>query len=627
MSAARFGESFSPIPESRVHILDKETEMPSYVDFGRSVRKLLRSSVEGVDYNQRENWPECPKNLKNIEDLLESAKIAVADHWQKTSAEILGQKFSEWLSQIPDDKKNQPIRRLLQNPESLDEKIKIYQLGELEGLRTALPDAWRTLVMLSSERQLATLSLLRYWIKEGLTDSDAQNMGTSKPELEIMLDAGGILGKYADHAYVKQIEMADQPGGTAKSRLSSEPGGEFVYEDKSSGQMIRRAYAEVFPGEWPRIIRGLGFVQEKVQKLLAESKLPESYALLPDYLKTLIDLYSSTETSPEKLKAMHDEVDRQMTALARAGCPMMFLVGATSGVTGDAEKVDVDLRLGIITEGLKAFDKEIDAHTQIAQKMVDQNRQALDKKDFKVPRLILNDQPLAFGANLQYFTPAESGEVSMVSHVNVNNEVARVNHPPLIKRLFPEKAKTLSLPEHMRAINDDTSRHEISHNVMSTEDEAVEGRIGTGNPADVLEELKAETVSMILSRERQKQLPKEKRADFAQEQFFTKVIVVADYLANKSKDPKGDGYKYYYAGLAMLDKLLSSGLLVADGDGYRITDPQQGMTVMSQMGEDILKRFYTNPEATPDHVKEYLQALKKREQDPEIKKFISKLKG
>lgn len=627
MSAARFGESFAPDPESRVHILDQETQVPEYVDFGRNVRKLLRSSVEGIDYSKHENWPECPKNLKNLDDLLESAKIAVANHWQETSSQLLGQKFEEWLAALPDTPENQPVRKLLQDPRSLDEKIKIYQLGELKDLRNILPDAWRTLVMLSSERQLATLSLLRYWVKDQMTDSDAQNIGTTKQELEVMLDAGGILGKYADHAYVKQMEMADLPGGSASSRLSSELGGEFVYEDRSRGRMIRRAYAEVFPGEWPRIIRGLGFVQEKVQKLLSENKLPQSYAMLPDYLKTLIELYSSTETSPEKLKVMHDEVDRQMTALVSAGCPMMFLVGATADVAGSAGKVDVDLRLGIITEGLKAFDKEIDAQTQIAQNLIEKNKNALDNKNFKVPRLILNDQPLAFGTNLQYFTPAESGEISMVSHVNVNNEVARVNHPPLIQRLFPERFKTLSLPEYMRAINDDTVRHEIGHNVMPTEDEAVKARIGTGKPADVLEELKAETVSMILSRERQKQLPKESRADFAQEQFFTKVIVLADYLANKSSDPGSDGEAYYYTGLAIVDQLLSQGVLAEEGDGYRIADPQKGIAIVSQMGNDILKRFYTNTESTPQEAKKYVQAIKKREQDPQIQKFISKLKG
>jgi len=278
----RFGESFHPDATSRVNILDDSLEIPEYVNFSRQLRRLLKESSlkEG-----RLNWPDCPKNLNSVEDFLNSAKQIVSEKWQESAGTLLHQQAKEWLNLIPPTPENQDIVNLLSNERELDDQIRFLDLSRLENLKEFSPDGWRTLILTSSERQLATLSLVRHWFKNDLSDEQIARWGSSRSELEILLDAGGILGKYFDQAYVKQIELADEPGGTTTSALSKKLTGQereglsYIYDvpkSPHSRTIDFKTYGEVFAGEWPKVAGGLRNLAAKIEKMLAAGILPKN---------------------------------------------------------------------------------------------------------------------------------------------------------------------------------------------------------------------------------------------------------------------------------------------------------------------------------------------------------------
>lgn len=625
---ARFGESFNPDQTSRVKVLDQENKVPEYVDFGRNIRSLLKGQDQETG-EIKTAWPECPRGLMDLEDFFNSAKNAVAAEWQNASADLLQDKYQEWLGQIPDIEENQSIIRLLSNPQELDDKLKIQQLGEIEGLKNVLPEAWKTLVVASSERQLAVLTVLRHWLKNDLQAEDLAKLGSSREEMEILLDASGVTGKYIDHAYVKQIELAQEPGGTAATKWGGRAGAEYLYnlyKSPHNNDLETKSFSEVFAGEWPQIVNGLKFLSGKVVKYLANGKLPANYRGLPEFINHLITLYDSHEHSPKKINEIWRDLDVKINELAQAGCPIMFIPGDTVGVTGDANKVDIELRFGYRPPELNEFESSLEDFRQIAQGLVDRHQDKLDER-YEVPKMLLNQQPLAFGSSLQYNTPAETGGERMVSHVSVNNELARVNHFPIIKKLFPERFKQLEEKEYLLASNLDTVLHETAHFVMSQDDEVVSQRTGGGTDGTLMDEVKAETVSMLLLQERLKTMDKAEADQLAEKQFYAKLFMVLDYLANKSSEKGTDGERYFYPGLAIVQRLMDKGILIEEQGEYKISDPVKGLEAIADLGQEVLDRFYLNEDSDRYQASRYAKELRAKKDDPRIRRLIDKMKS
>lgn len=627
MNEARFGENFNPDHASRVNVLDQEQKVPEYVEFGRRIRSLLKGQDQETG-EIKTNWPECPHGLTDLEDFFNAAKGAVSQEWGKQVDGVLQGKYQEWLQQIPETEDNQPVIDLLHNTEQIEKNLKIQQLGELEGIRTTLPEAWRTLVMVSSERQLATLSVLRHWLKNDLNDEDLTKLGLSRPEMEIMLDAGGVLGKYIDHAYVKQIELADQPSGTAKSKLGQRQGAEYVYDLYQSphgNKTTLMSFSEVFAGEWPKIVNGLKSLAKKIEGMIKDGTLTDNYKGLPDYIETLVNLYDSKETSPEKLQEIWEALNIKMNQLAASGCPLMIIPGLSVGVTGDANKIDVDLRLGFRTEGVKKLEESVEEFRQITQRL-DEHYQDHLGGSFTVPKMTFNLQPLAFGGNLQLFTIAETGVERIVSHVNASNELAEVNHYPIMRQLFPEKFSALNKSEYLMAVNLDTALHELGHNVLPSENPSVFKRLGASTEAIILDEIKAETVSLFLLREKLKTLDVAPARELAERQFFAKLVGMLDYVANNSSEKGSDGEHYFYPGLVILERLMDKGVLIKQGDKYAVTDPQQGIEVIADLGQEVLDNYYLNPKATPQDARRYIRNLRSKKDEIRIKGLREQIK-
>lgn len=612
----RFGEHFTPSPESRLDVLRSQENLPEYVKFGREIREKLSGLVE------TEGWPECPSDLKSIDSFFAVAREAVAKYWQTAAGESITQKCREFAEGISDE----TIKSLLLNSQKFEDQFKIYQFGTLEAIRKVNPEAWRSLVVAASERQLATLALLRHWAKEDLSPSEIKRLGLEPAELELFLDTAGILGKYIDHAYVKQIELADLPGGSSETKLGKEEreGAEYLYDiyrSPESDEIDIKTYSEVFPFEWPKIVSRMRALAQKAGRWVAEGKLPKEYAELPAYLEHLAELYGSEVTDPETLDKMWDGLYAHTAKLAESGCPLMIIAQGTPSVAGEADKVDVELRFGLRTPETKEAEATFSLFTEVAEGINEHYADKL-KKPPAPAKVVLNIQPLAFGPNLYWATRGEASEERIVSHINAVADAARVSELPLLETLgiLPE----MSDEQKQKMMVMDTVLHEIGHTVMPEEDKAVTKRIGTSHAATILEEMKAEVVAMKLLWEAVKLRPD--LTDFARVQLLARLGSLVGYLAHKSDQAGSEGEPYYLCGVVEIDALLKSGAVQEREGRWVVAEVMKGIEILGKLGDEIIEKLYANTEAKPADVKAYIKELKDRGNDPSVRKFISALK-
>lgn len=315
MSEPRFGEFF-PTPDVRgKNLLDVRTpsvELPESVQVSRQIREALDNTI------QESGWPEVPRQLHSAEDLFNSAHAAVTERWNKVVTDLIQQHAARWIEQMQDDPNASEMVALLQNPTELEVQMRIRQFGALENLRKTVPEAWRALVLASSERQLAAVATTREWLKQMPAEKVAET-GMSKTELELFTDISAVLGKYLDHAYAKQIILADVPGGSAKTKLNEQKGADYLYDiypSAESEDVEVLTYTQVFPFEWPKIKTRLEAVSKKTEKLLAQGQLPDSYRNLPDFLHQMAEAYGSESVEPQYLYDKWKRLKIKMRVLA-----------------------------------------------------------------------------------------------------------------------------------------------------------------------------------------------------------------------------------------------------------------------------------------------------------------------
>ena len=617
MSEPRFGESFNIDNTNRLDPFKEMDIFPEAVQFSRDLREHLKGTIE------TEGWPECPHDLNNLADLFNQGQDTVTNRWLEIAPKILEQKLSEWQSLAPADKEYDQLRQTLADPQEFEKILRLKQMSVLESLREISPEAWRSLILISSERQLAAVTLVRHWSRE-LTEQDYARLGVSQDELGVLLDTAGLMGKYIDQAYVKQIELADAPGGSSKTKLGEESGAEYVYDifrEKGSDEVDLKTYSEVFPFEWEKIVKGFEMLSRKVADLNAKNRLPESYQGLPGYLDNLASLYSSKEVDLKKLDEQWEALYQATADLVNKGCPLMIVPQGCAGVAGEAGKIDVELRLGFRTKELEAKEKSFDYFVGKTQELIDLNSSKL-KKPNKAPQIVMNNQPFAFGPNLYEMTRAEESETHIVSHTNTDIDVAISKELPLLKKIMPNE--TLDEEAYKDGVITVTLLHELGHSVMSSEDKAVIKRIGRSKAADMLDELKAETVGMKLLNQGLKEKPEIREK--ARQYFINELGTLSNYLTEKSANDDSNNNKYYYVGLAMISELLDKGVIVENNGVYEVGDHEKGIDVLAGLGDQILEKFYTSDTAKPDQVRQYQKEIKEKGNDARFQKFLKSLK-
>lgn len=624
----RFGESFleGANPKNRMDVLknNKEEDLPNYINFGLRIRNILKEKIE------KEGWPDLPKQEKiNVaEDIFELAKNEVNETWELSVQNLIEESLDDWKKDLKvDNPEHKSALDLLNNSEELSKSLSLHQFGVLESLRTVNPEAWRSLVIASSERQLASISLLEHWLKTGDKEnlhSICDKIGLNEGELKLFVDTAGILGKYIDHAYVKQIELADLPGGSLETKLGEEDGAQYIYDlykDPKSEDIDIKTYTEIFPYEWDKIKSRFELLSLRTEIASESGKIPESYSLFANYLKKIAEVYSSSNVKPEVLDKEWSDLYRLEKEVDDTECPIMVIPQGCSSATGEAGKIDVEIRLGLKTKETREQEKGFNEFTKIAQSLLDKNKNSL-KKDYKIPQVNLNYQPWAFGPNLYWMTRGESTETQILSHTNAVSEVAVAKEIPLLNKVF--KAEKIEEKGYSKASITETVLHETGHSVLDSTDKIIVKRIGTSLEAGALEELKAETIGMkiLLEAYETGKLPNDINM---RSQLLAKLGTNLDYLKNKSDKKSSSGEPYYLCGSAIISGLLEKELITKNGSGYEVGETNDCIKEIVNIGDSILA-IYTNNETKPVDVKNYINGLRKKGQSPQIKDFVQELK-
>jgi len=611
----RFGENFEIDPMNRINPFEQTERLPAHAQFGKEIRRGLLGTIE------KEGWPEAPHEPESAESFFDTVRETVAERWSEGAAELMQERARSWKE--PAD------------PHAVEEGLSIHQLGQFESFREnpEMQQAWYDLLAAASERQLAELSLARKWSKE-LPDAALEKFGVARVELELFIDAAAILGKYTDQAYVKQTEMADAPGGSEETSLGRNEvkGAEYIYDVPKDGSRKKDdvdllAYREVFPFEFMGIDRGLRELARRAQAAIDGGALPERNRGLSEYLEQLADAYSSGETNAQDLEARATHLDAlyeqwraleaPMRKLLEQDCPIVVVYQGAPSVAGDAEKTDVELRFGIRTEGCKTTEQQLalpDAR-QAAETIGKRYESQLAEKQTLIPLPLASAQPFAFGPNLHWRTRAEFGEASILFHLDAMKDSALLREKPLVARALANGADW-----NAESSFRDTIYHELAHAIVPSEDKNVMKRIGKGDAAGPLDELKAEVLGMAIA----ETLHGEgKLTDEDLEQaLVAKIGVALDYLVNRGEDDD-----YAITGAGMLDRLLAEKVLIPEGEKYEITDAKKGIATLAAYGREIVEQFYVSDESTPEAVSTFIQSTKAKRNNKRVQRLLAAARG
>ncbi len=620
----RFGDDFKIDETNRLNPLHKNEKVPQYVQAGLEVRYLLAEAGK-----EDPSWKEMPPNIEKVEDFFDVAKATVTKNWNEKVQGVLVEKAQKWATELEAkaDSKYDAMISVLRDPQALEEKMRIRQFGVLEPLRNVdgLEHAWAELLFMSSDRQLAEVTVARRWLKS--VDAE-KNPGLlekwglkSKVELELLIDSAALLGKFVDHAYVRQVEFADAPGGSKKTKLAQEKGSRYlydVYDDPKSDSVTVKSYAEVFPMEFDGLKTGFLTLASKAEEAVKNGILGQEYKKFGPYLRQMAYAYDLRTEKTDKAAKEWDQLGKSVKELADDGCPIMLVPQSDASVAGDAKKVDAEIRLGFISRESRELTEVVNHFRALADEVLKEQRPYMDT-DHKVGPIIMNYQPFSFGPNLYWTTRGQAGKDKIVAHTNAVEEVAKTTALPALRRVFVE------VPEEeifRTASILDNALHEVGHGLAPTADDQIKARIGSSSEATAAEELKADVGNMklvALTLEKGNPLNINIGA-----QFFGKLGDVCDYLKNKSSKVGTSGERYHTDGVAIIARLIEKKVIVPEGDKFRITDAETGVRELAGLADEILD-LYTK--GTPEKLQDYINKVRAKKEDPAVAAFLTKLKG
>jgi len=558
--------------------------------------------------------PDCPR-VNSMDELFTKAEEVVHGNWQKHVSELFNQHRTEWLKEVEGKEEYKELHDILSNDKLFEQKMRLFQLGPLEPLRTIAPDAWYKLLLAQSERQLAQIWLMNHWLKQQKEELP-KSMKMTPDEVKLTLEIGN-LAKYFNVAFLKQTELADTPGGSSATPLAGVQGADSlyeVYENPTDEEYKLKTFGEVFKSEWGKIVEHLKRLSGKTADLITAGKIPESYKGLPEHLNLVAEVYGSKEKDPEKIAEMWKELDKSCKALGDSGCPISIIGQAVAMVAGEANKVDVEFRVGLRNEKAQSLEGVMKTFHESAQSIVDAKADALTERvTLPVPQV--TRQIYSFGTDLIWETPADTRPEATNIHYNTIAKEGMAMKP-ILDQLLPENPITEK--EYRDAFVLDTTLHELGHGILPVEDSNIVERVGTTSEADIMEELKAETASFVILRDAMK-----KGGDVnIRSQALAKMSVILDYLLNKSSEEGGASERYYYTGIAIVQELLDQGALQEKNGVYSIKDPGQVVEIIAGMGDTIIKEYYENKDSNPERVTEKGRELRLAKLEPKVAAFL-----
>jgi len=610
------------IRESRLNILKSSENLPVSVIFGREIRKKLRETTE------INGWPKAPDYLKNTKDFFSSVDQTVDEKWQekagedqKSAADLLKEKTEKWLAKLPPEfkRENSDVTELLSDPDELKEKIRLKKFDVLEPLKKFLLDAWETIVMVSSERQLAQIALSKDWLKN-MPDKAFENLEFNRAELTLQNDLASLVGKLIDHGYLKQGELNKFLTEENEGETEGVIGKKYVYSlPGKEGGFQPTPFKDVLPFELQRFQKDLEFLSSKTEKLIMEWKLPKSYRSLPDYLRQMAATYNSGETDKTKLYEKWRGLYQTNAELLKSGCPLVI----NPQEDAPLNIVSLEIRLGFCSQELKDLEKQSSVYTEVAYSLMDEIRHNQPEITSQLPAkidLFITDQTYAFGPNLQSETLAESYHNQIFLHVNAVEDIAKKIEIPLLKKVFVKGE--IDQQEYIRQAILEVARHEVAHQVLASEDEKVMKRIGESPEANILEELKAEAVGMKLIEDELPGLSETESKGI----LMAKIGTLFNYLVFRGGEEGSEGEDYHLCGVKIVNELLNTGVVKIENNKLTITDAKEGLETIIKIGNQVLD-IYKNPDTTPRKVETYVNDLRKIKEASGLKRLIKVLKN
>ena len=588
--------------------------------------------------------PEVPRELHSADHFFDEARSAANRAWRVTAGPKLAADAKEWIASLKQKAAEDPekaesidaIIKVLENPSDLEDKIRIRQLGVLEGLRGVDFVLWEKILALTSEYQHTELRITQNWVRQ-LDEKALENLNVKREELQLVTRMQNFTNHFINVAYLKQMEKAEQEGGTEASPLGSTLGADRLYEiapwegegaqeeAAEAGTYKPQTYGEAFPLELQRVSKNLQRLAETTDKWLADKKLPEKYAGLPAHLRLMSEAYSSPESRPSAVAALWDRVVESGYDLARTGCPVILIPPNTPSVAGDASKVDVEARVAVSfnpPEGLEQIFGDMEEQV----KKFNADHQSLLSAEHDKPKIALYALPNGgAGPNLFYETPAESGGVVWL-HYNSTANVAVSDQLPYLRGMMANEE--IDTQDFVQGSYVENGIHEVGHTRIPSYDESTIARIGEGNEKEVIEELKAETQGMRTFLEVHTEKNREISPEAARRTMLAKLGVQFDAIANKTNDAGSFGERYHMPGVFISKALLKSGVLVYDEatDTYAIKDYRRGLDEVAKIGDMLAERFYANPNCTPADVEKFVnEEVRPLSDDPEIRRLKEKL--
>jgi len=216
--------------------------------------------------------------------------------------------------------------------------------------------------------------------------------------------------------------------------------------------------------------------------------------------------------------------------------------------------------------------------------------------------------------------------------VGGTNDLGRADvHPNFIRdEAREEKEKLEALFPEMQAVSQEAyqdealrhyANHEQGHSLFPFEDPSVCARTGYGEHAEeiwILEELKAEAESSAIRSavlKQQSATPSQIRDAFA-----AKLGSIVTLVSTSAQDCMGS--RYFFSGLFLLHRLMESGVLVEDHDHFRITDPVRGLAVLASTGDEVIERYYADPQAGPEKAFAFVAQVRDLVNQPQLQRFI-----
>lgn len=585
------------------------------------IRKALKKELSAV--------PPCPA-VEDLDELFTEAQKVVDKNWRQHVSPLFirfRDGLKEKLAARTEEEKEEgedlgELMELLSDEKSFEKLLSTTNLAPLESLRSLAPEAWYELILASSERQLAEITLMNTWLK-GNTNLP-ETIGMTPEEIGLVLEIGSTFGKYFNTAFLKQMELADSEGGSSATPLGHIQGMSQLYEmneDQESENFKIKPYKEVFKLETKKITEHFKRLSEKTAGLLATGKLPDTYKRLPHYLNVLGEVYGSSKKNPKKLKKRWEYLDKLSRELSEDGCPLTLISQNVPTVAGDANKVDFELRVGWKDKKAEIFEQSLKPFQQTAQEIANGYRPNLSKASV-VPLPQANRLIFAFGPNVIWHAFAEARTSTIQLHHDEMTGYA-ADLKPNFDALFPEEE--IDDDEYKEAAVASTALHELGHRMLPREDEAIAEKIGNSVESNVLEEFKAETSAYMIL---EKTLKEGGTGNIKiNAHVAAKMTDLIGYIKDNSPETGSSTETYYHTGVAILKGLFEAGVLAEKDSHYMITDHQRFITVIADMGRKISKKYYIGTDTNPEAVILKVEAMRKDRSDPRVVRFLEAIKA